>query len=463
MAPFRHVVVVIPGILGSVLTKDGKPVWDFSLHALGNAIAGSGLAALALPGPDLQDEDLGDGVIASDILSNMEAFPNLWRTGGYSRLRERLKAVEGLTLNENLFMFPFDWRRDNRVAARKLAKESGRWLSTWREKTDNSSAKLVLIAHSMGGLVASHFMECLEGWRDTHTLINIGVPFRGAGAPLDMFANGPFGRSLSDRLWGNAAERLTQATDAFRSMDSLYQMLPTYPFLTRQDGPASYIHEADITGVDRSRVVTARGFHDEVFEAHRVNLGVEGYSNVRVRNVIGTRQRTIQSASLTDGALEVRYQEADGTDKGGDSSVPRVSATAIYGSEDNATFIANSHAALPSDDVVFEQVSSILAGAEIDLSKYRDTASGAKISLRLPSVALADEPIEISATASSHRLQYLVAEVRNEVGHKSTVRLFPDGNSFTNRVKLAPGLHWLTVTGAGAAPVSDVLVVMSSS
>jgi pimeloyl-ACP methyl ester carboxylesterase len=39
--------------------------------------------------------------------------------------------------------------------------------------------KLILVGHSMGGLVARYFLECLEGWRDTRRLVTFGTPYRG--------------------------------------------------------------------------------------------------------------------------------------------------------------------------------------------------------------------------------------------------------------------------------------------
>jgi len=65
---------------------------------------------------------------------------------------------------------------DNRVAARKLAKSAHAWLTAWRQSSGNANAKLILIAHSMGGLVSRYFLECLEGWKDTRALVTSERP-----------------------------------------------------------------------------------------------------------------------------------------------------------------------------------------------------------------------------------------------------------------------------------------------
>ncbi len=54
--------------------------------------------------------------------------------------RRVLQAV-GLTAaavrrhpGKNFFTFPYDWRRDNRVAARRLKEQTNRWLREWRRE-----------------------------------------------------------------------------------------------------------------------------------------------------------------------------------------------------------------------------------------------------------------------------------------------------------------------------------------
>lgn len=458
MAPYPHVVIIVPGILGSVLTKDGSQLWDFSVHALGGGLLSGSISNLALSEPGSLAEDLQDGVVATDVLANMEAVPGLWRVGGYTRLRGRMASMDGLTQGRNLFTLPFDWRRDIRVPAGLLARKSTEWLGQWREQTNNPNAKIVLIAHSLGGLVASYFLNCMQGWRDTHTVINIGVPFRGAGEPLRFLANGPTNPDIASRLWPAARQRLSEIHRAFGTMDSMYQLLPVYRFVDR-DGSPAYIHDVDVPGIDRARVLQARALHDELNAACQNNREIEGYRDLKIRSVIGTRQPTFQSARVVEGILEMSHADIGGRDIGGDSSVPRVSATPIDGTEDNATFVANGHAALPADEAVFEQIQGILSGTQFDLSLYRDSGGEAKITLRLPEIAVTGAPIEISASVSSH-LQFLVADIADQAGQTTRLRLFRNGSSYTNQTDLPAGLYWVSVTGAGAHAASNVLVVL---
>jgi hypothetical protein len=180
------VIVLLPGITGSVLKKEGKVVWGYSASSIGKALftmGGSLRDALALPHDDSALDDLGDGVTADELMPDLHLLPGIWKIDGYTKVAETLLATFELTEGENFFRFPYDWRRDNRVAARKLARLSHEWLRNWRSKNGFGDAKLILIAHSMGGLVSRYFLECLEGWKDTKGLITFGTPFRGSLRP----------------------------------------------------------------------------------------------------------------------------------------------------------------------------------------------------------------------------------------------------------------------------------------
>ncbi|MBD0290130.1 MAG: lecithin--cholesterol acyltransferase, partial [Thermoleophilia bacterium] len=83
----RDVVVMLPGITGSVLQKDGKDVWNVSggsalraLRTLGGAVKE---LALERDPPDV--DDLGDGVVATEVMRDIHLIPGLWKIDGYSK------------------------------------------------------------------------------------------------------------------------------------------------------------------------------------------------------------------------------------------------------------------------------------------------------------------------------------------------------------------------------------------
>lgn len=58
-----------------------------------------------------------------------------------------------------------------------------------RPGTRTKDAKLILVGHSMGGIVARCFLEALEGWKDTLAQITFGTPHRGSINALDTLVN----------------------------------------------------------------------------------------------------------------------------------------------------------------------------------------------------------------------------------------------------------------------------------
>src|SRR5215216_6446171 len=170
--PFDDVVVLLPGILGSVLRKGGNDVWGLSAGAFASAIwhRGGNILELTIPDNELDRDEYDDGVAAPSLLPDTTVIPWFWKIDGYTRVSEALRSNFGLQPGQNFFEFAHDWRRDNRLAARRLKVESARWLADWRRSSGNNDARLVLVAHSMGGLVARYFLEVLDGWRDTRML-----------------------------------------------------------------------------------------------------------------------------------------------------------------------------------------------------------------------------------------------------------------------------------------------------
>jgi triacylglycerol esterase/lipase EstA (alpha/beta hydrolase family) len=95
------------------------------------------------------------------------------------------------------------------VSARRLAPQAHDWLTAWRQSSGNTEAKLILVAHSMGGIVSQYFLEVMEGWKDTRALITFGTPYRGSLNALNSLANGER-KGPDDRI--NVSELLRSFT-----------------------------------------------------------------------------------------------------------------------------------------------------------------------------------------------------------------------------------------------------------
>lgn len=364
-----------------------------------------------------------------------------------------------VTLGRNLLLFPYDWRRDNRVAGRRLAREAERWLHDWRTAPDgNPQAKLVLIAHSMGGLVSRYFLECLEGWRDTRTLITFGTPYRGSLNSLDSLANG-FSKGIGPLK--------ADLSPLLRSFTSLYQLLPIYPCCTADGDSLLRVSEISIPHVDRSRAEAALGFHREIREAVGRHLDDDAYRQGRyaIRPVVASEHPTYQSAMISgDGVELVRAYENE--DQGGDGTVPRVSATPIELDDEpspGAVYAPERHGSLQNDQGVLRQVVGILSEPRLGLQRFRSLMA-IPLGLDIGDFYPAGEPIPFEVLPSESPPQPLNAHVHSVVDGQQLasrpLRKRADGHYLGELPPLQAGAYRLRVEGGSlVAPATEVFLV----
>lgn len=317
---FPHLLVLLPGLGGSALRRGDEEIWGTGA-ALARAIANPD--RLALPKARLDDPEYDDGVEAYDIMAiPVPGFSRI--LGPYQKLRSRLRRHFELD-DANHLEFAYDWRRPVAVNSARLAGAVAPRLRALRERFP--AAGVILVAHSMGGLVALDYIRHdIRG--DCRRVYTLGTPFRGAVKALDTLANGPrLGPVPSERL------PLGHIQEALHRLPSVYELLPLYPVVTdARNGsarPAARVAElaGAIAGLDGGRARASRDFLLELNAPH------ERLSDVRP--VIGYGQRTAQHAVLRPGGrLEVSKAAGSGLtgeDSGGDGTVPAVSASpAVY-------------------------------------------------------------------------------------------------------------------------------------
>ena len=241
--PLGDVVVLLPGILGSVLQRDDKDVWAPTPGAVARGLwtLGRNVKSLQLSRDPWEVDDLGDGVTAPRLMSGVHLVPGLWSIDVYAGISAMITATFDVVPGETYLEFPYDWRRDNRVAARGLQQLVAEKLHAQRQH--NPDAKLILIGHSMGGLVARYFLECLGGRADTRMLITFGTPHRGSLNAVDFLVNG-FVKQLGPL-------KVADLSTLLRSLTSVYQLLPIYPCVDIGSGNER-VAEIDLPHVDRA-------------------------------------------------------------------------------------------------------------------------------------------------------------------------------------------------------------------
>jgi pimeloyl-ACP methyl ester carboxylesterase len=453
----RDVVVCIPGITGSVLRKDGRDVWNISGGALISALTtlGRSITDLELERDPPDVDDLGDGITAPEVIRDVHLIPGFWKIDGYTKMLRFIEETFDVTRGRNLFEFPYDWRRDNRVAARRLQRQGGEWLKAWRDSSGAQDAKLVLVGHSMGGLISRYFLECLDGWRDTRTLVTFGTPYRGSLNALDTLVNGKKIKFLD-------------LTDVARSFTSIYQLLPTYPCYVDDSAEPARVDEADIPNLDRGKAKAGLDFHRDIAAAVDEHRKVPEYvgDGYELARIVGFKQPTHQSA-VPDGDRVQLLRTIENEDPGGDGTVPRPSATPLeHENDEGATFSAEKHASLQNDDHLLLQLAGVLTGHTIDWSRFRDAVPMVDLSLDVVDLHSAAEPLRVRALPDGDPagglLTVAVDTETGEVRARQPLTPTEDGWHEAELALLREGLYRVTVFGAGPVePVTDLVTVLA--
>jgi pimeloyl-ACP methyl ester carboxylesterase len=474
--PLRHMVVLLPGITGSVLQKDGRDVWTISGQAAWSALRtlGRSLEELRLEGDD------PGGILATRVMPDAHVVPGLVKIDGYSAvaqmIRETFDVVPG-SVHEaqpaNFIEFPYDWRLDNRVSAKHLQALVQDRLKRWREHSHNPNARVIFVAHSMGGLVARYYLEVLEGWRECRALVTFGTPYRGSLKALDFLVHG-------------YKKLFVDLTEVMRTFPSMYQLLPIYRSLRVRDEYVRVAETEAMPGIDPVRARDGLAFHREIEAKVAEHLRDADYleRGYALQPVVGTRQPTLQSAVLEDGRVTVDRTLPDWMDAllgDGDGTVPRASAIPIELSDAyRDSFAPERHGSLQCNRSILDDVRGRLEQMQVvGLAEVRApeespvAAERPAIALDLDDLYVVGDPVTLHARLVNVERPLGPPRARIEpVGTKAaaeqTLGFGPAPDGWRLDVEgLPPGLYRVKVkTTKGGPwappPVHDLLEVASA-
>lgn len=459
----RDVVVVLPGIMGSTLEKNGERVWAPSAGVILKAIAtfGRSIKAMSLP-PGIGDNHPGDGVDPVALMPDIHLLPGLWSVNiGYEALlgflRKRFHFIEHSADDPdrmpNLLPVAYDWRLSNRYNGKRLKGIVEPALDRWRAQGGPfADAKLIFICHSMGGLVARWYIEMEGGAELTRKLVTLGTPYRGALAALDQLVNG---------VRKGIGPLKVDLTHFARSLPSLHQLLPEYaciengPDLVKTTGTA-------LPELDTAMVGDAMRFHDELDEAASANS-----SGLDIHPILGYRQSTLTTARIS-GTSVVPIEKIHNEDEGGDATVPRLAAIPKGLRPDSPVIrhIADQHGSLQCNRGILDEIEGILTAKPVIYKALPRLEMG----VRTEPVVLPGEKIVVQATVAGGGLVALQAEFANEQGKKvASARLRVAEDAQRCEIDpLPPGAYRITVGGVGSAaaavsPVTTVVLVWSEA
>lgn len=254
-------------------------------------------------------------------------------------------------------------------------------LAAWRlHPRGTRDAKLVLVAHSMGGLVARYFTHVLGGAHEVRNIVTLGTPFYGAVKAVVMLSTG---RGAPLPLPRQRLLRLA------RTLPGLHDLLPTYRCLD-QGASARRLDAADIAALGGDRELAQQAFD------RRAKLIADGVADVHA--VVGVQQPTMQSVKIADGVAEpLFYTCLDGpqsglrrVDRRGDSTVYR-DAAAPEGVE--PAYLPQSHSALAKSEEAVAHACAAMTG-----TKLGPPLGEGGVGLELPDVVQAGDAFELVAT-----------------------------------------------------------------
>ncbi|MGI9658934.1 MAG: FHA domain-containing protein [Gaiellaceae bacterium] len=288
----RRPVVVVPGLMGSELSRGSERVWP-SVRTL-------------LRKPEVFAQPDQTPLEPQGLVSDVVVVPGLIKLDQYRRLGNFLEESLGYERGNDLLEFAYDWRLDCRDSARRLAKA----ISAWRDSSPDAQEPITIVAHSLGCLVSRYYVERLGGRERVDRLILLGGPHYGTPQAVAMLATGPrllpFGM-LSGRL-----------SEVLRTFPSFYQLLPAYPCTVDASGkPIDVLRdESWMSDAQRALAADARSFRAELGSRTRVpTVCIFGYG-------LDTLSQIRANVNEQGGWDRLDYT----TDTNGDTAVPTESA-----------------------------------------------------------------------------------------------------------------------------------------
>jgi pimeloyl-ACP methyl ester carboxylesterase len=455
----KDLVILVPGILGSVLADaDGKEVWAPNAAAIWRLIGSAGGSIEAL---ELRADGSDDGIRATALVSDATLIPGLMKIDGYTHIEQLLCRQLQLVPDEDFRTFPYDWRRDNASNAARFKASALAWLAQWRARSGDQDARVVIIAHSMGGLIARYFVECLGGWEFTRRLITIGTPHRGAPKAAGFLVNGmkkgygPFGADLSAML---------------RSCPSVYELLPLYPCVS-QGGPQLRVIEAIdralLPRIDRARAASAASFHAHIADSVRANDSNPRYlaSGYTLVPIVGIDQPTAQAIHIQDDRA-ILLEGLRSADDDGDGTVPRGSATPaeLFG-KGRELYASEFHGALQNNDPVLVNLRAAITATHIDWTRFMSSTEVAGIRLEVDDMIEPGAPVLVRARPNIANCR-LALRVEKLPGGPSAEELLSRDAAAPEwhcaHLTLPAGTWRLTAYGDGLAQVSELVVVAAA-
>jgi len=435
----RNPLILIPGILGTKLTQNygnHDEVWpnllalagpfDFHLDPL--MLSGSGEEYPEFP------------ITVGDIITSINIpVATWWSTDIFDSLITDLTS-NGYTEDQDLFVFPYDWRKDNAYNAERLNTKINEILG-------NTNGKVDIIAHSMGGLVAKDYIAS-NGSSKIDKLIFVGTPHDGSPQSFKVL--------MYDDNLGIPVLNQHEAHTIVQNMPSVYQLLPSQRYVDannhkyvldlatayENNTTPQYLDYADTrthminSGRNSTMFPMAESLHSDI---DNMNLsGVDSYNFVGCG--LGTTAKIVPMKKEIANASGVPlFIDSYGWGvTAGDTTVPTISSTDQVTSH---TYYVNKiqHGNLPSANGVHQTILSILSGQTPGTFNNISTSStictpitGDVVSVHSPvELHIYDSQNRHTGPVSNGDIEYGIPGVTYERLGEDKFAYLPEGETYT--------------------------------
>lgn len=366
----KTAIIIIPGFMGSELSFGNRVVWPVNSGVImEDGIDTAEGLHIAENVSYLMCDQYGESEYQIQPYNN----DNFGALDTYDDLYIDLQGKYNATYYDITF-FAYDWRMPSNASATSL----NNFIAARQYES------VILIAHSMGGLVVSSY---LTQWQSSQTIVEktifIGTPFEGSVQAADLLINHNAKSVITEFLdiplvnWEKiAADLLLPLKDVLGNCPSLYEMMPTQRYIEEYQKKyliinTNYINNETcqlynvvnayytkwLVNFNTGLMANAHAFHNSLYvNGEHISQSVDSYYIVGY-NISTEMQLTYDSMSAT--ATETME---------GDGVVPLYSAN-LNGQYGQNTYYASNlgHTSLVKADDTLLMISNIIDGCPENL------------------------------------------------------------------------------------------------
>ena len=397
-------VLFVPGIMGTEIKNGNELLWA-DINRMFMDIGDEFLDPLQFNN-DLSPQN--NNLASDNVIKKLETALGLIDFNYTEGLVNEFVG-QGYTENQDLFLFPYDWRYGvsgkfaNGTTNVNLLKQK---IADILQQT--GSDKVDVIAHSNGGLLVKKY--AMDNSTDNHIgkAIFVGVPNTGAPKAIKVLVQGDnMGvPGLNDAEMKKLAQNFPVSYDLLPSQ-KYYDTKGSFVKVVNTDVVEQKTIVKDLNydefksylndnGLNSTAMANSEGLHTTSFDDYDIRTaGVDLY------NIVGCKAATINKITEERFKNIVGYTLVDYKNIGyktGDGTVPLESATNLPVSQENKFYaLSADHGKMPSQDGIRQKLVNIIAGSSLSVSDKVITQDIGKCQLNGKAISVFS-PVDIFVT-----------------------------------------------------------------